>query len=97
MKNGDKLSACRRGGKLAQCCVSYGSRRGGSDLQPDPSRALGVSSSAMVVRVVGQESVVMSVRLDPQHTLVSSGVCSSGDMYSGGISIGQFMTSALNC
>ena len=33
-------------------------------------------SSAVVVRIVGRESVVMSVRLDPQHTPVSSGVCS---------------------
>ena len=53
-------------------------------------------SSAVAVRVAVRESVVMSVRLDPHHIPVSSGVCLRGDMYSGGISIEQFVRSALN-
>ena len=48
--------------------------------------------TAVVVRIVGRESVVMSVRLDPQLTPMSLGVCLRGGMYSGGISIWQFMT-----
>ena len=39
-------------------------------------------------------SVVRSVRLVSQHTPVSLGVGSRGDMYSGGISTGQFMMRA---
>ena len=51
-------------------------------------------SSVVAVQVAVREFVSMSVRLDPQHTPVSSGVCPRGDMYSGGISTGQFTTRA---
>ena len=51
-------------------------------------------ASILVVVRVCRESVVMLVRLVSQHTPVSSGVGSLGDMYSGGISIGQFMMRA---
>ena len=44
--------------------------------------------SAVAAQVVVWESVA-SVRLDPQHTPMSSGVCSRGDMYSGGYQLGS--------
>ena len=44
--------------------------------------------SAVAVWVAVRESVVMSVRLDPQHTPVLLGVCLCGDVYFGGIPIG---------
>ena len=42
-------------------------------------------SLTVVVRFVVRESVVVSVRSDPQHIPVSSGVCLRGNMYSRGI------------
>ena len=75
MKNGDKVSSCHGGSKLVQWYVSYGRKRSGYGLQPDPSRALGVSFVHSSSPDVGQESVVTSARLYPQHTPVSSGIC----------------------